>query len=109
MSSRNVLNVQLEFSHLNSGTSYSELIKGKFRDYEILRAEEALAGLDANAKLKPTDIAGRLRNVTPVENLKTYILEPKGGGSYWHNMDNPHPDRPMGVINLMGDVSEDVV
>ena len=88
---------------------YIGSLKGKFRDYEILRAEEALAGLDANAKLKPAEITARLRNVTPVENLKTYILEPHDSKIYWNDVDNPHPDKPIGVVNLMGGVPEDVM
>jgi hypothetical protein len=85
-------------------SQYLNSLKGKFRDYEILRAEDALAGLDANAKLKPADITAKLRNVTPVEDLKTYVIEPSPGeitNKFYQNMDNPHPDKNMGVINLI--------
>jgi hypothetical protein len=81
---------------------YLGSLKGKFRDYEILRAEEALAGLDANAKLKPTEIADRLRNTTPVERLKTYIDEPITNSPH-HDFDNPHNNKPVGIVNLMTD------
>jgi hypothetical protein len=82
---------------------YLGSLKGKFRDYEILRAEEALAGLDANAKLKPADIADRLRNTTPVDRLKTYIDEPSMAMPH-HEYDNPHSNKPVGIVNLMTDV-----
>ena len=82
---------------------YLGSLKGKFRDYEILRAEEALAGLDANAKLKPADIAEKLKNVTPVDRLKTYIDEPSTAMPH-RDYDNPHNDKPVGIVNLMTDI-----
>lgn len=84
---------------------YLGSLKGKFRDYEILRAEEALAGLDANAKLKPADIAEKLKNVTPVDRLKTYIDEPSNSMPH-RDYDNPHYDKPVGIVNLMTDIPE---
>jgi hypothetical protein len=86
-------------------SQYLGSLKGKFRDYEILRAEEALAGLDANAKLKPADIAEKLKNVTPVDRLKTYIDEPSNSMPH-REYDNPHYDKPVGIVNLMTDIPE---
>ena len=73
-------------------------LKGKFRDYEIARVEEALADLPATSKLQPADLLARVKSKYPVENFRTSIIEPKPGVVY-SNVDNVYGG-DIGVINL---------
>ena len=73
-------------------------LKGKFRDYEIARVEEALADLPAASKLQPADLLARVKSKYPVENFRTSIIEPKPGVVY-SNVDNVYGG-DIGVINL---------
>ena len=73
-------------------------LKGKFRDYEIARVEQALADLPATSKLQPADLLARVKNKYPVENFRTSIIEPKSGVVY-SNVDNVYGG-DIGVINL---------
>jgi hypothetical protein len=73
-------------------------LKGKFRDYEIARVEEALADLPAASKLQPADLLARVKSKYPVENFRTSIIEPKPGVVF-SNVDNVYGGN-IGVINL---------
>jgi hypothetical protein len=73
-------------------------LKGKFRDYEIARVEEALADLPATSKLQPADLLARVKSKYPVDNFRTSIIEPKPGVVY-SNVDNVYGG-DIGVINL---------
>lgn len=84
-------------------------LKGKFRDYEILRAEEALAGLNANDKITPAQISERLSTVYPVDTLQRNVFPPRRadeqeGMGLYSGSDNVYTDKnlnkPMGVITL---------
>ena len=79
-------------------------LKGKFRDYEIARVEEALADLPAASKLQPADLLARVKSKYPVENFRTSIIEPKPGVPY-NDMDNVYK-KDVGVINLTLPVTE---
>jgi hypothetical protein len=73
-------------------------LKGKFRDYEIARVEEALADLPAASKLQPADLLARVKSKYPVDNFRTSIIEPKPGVQY-NNVDNVYK-KNVGIINL---------
>jgi len=73
-------------------------LKGKFRDYEIARVEEALADLPAASKLQPADLLARVKSKYPVDNFRTSIIEPKPGVTY-NNVDNVYK-KNVGIINL---------
>ena len=73
-------------------------LKGKFRDYEIARVEEALADLPAASKLQPADLLARVKSKYPVENFRTSIIEPKPGVTY-NDVDNVYK-KNVGIINL---------
>lgn len=84
-------------------------LKGKFRDYEILRAEEALAGLNANDKITPAQISERLSTVYPVNTLQRNVFPPRraderDGGGLYSGSDNVYTEqnfnKPMGVVTL---------
>lgn len=78
-------------------------LKAKFRDYEVGRAEEALADLDAANKVTPGDLLNRLRNTYDPSTYKTQIIEPEQGlsGANYQSYDNPYRDKPLGVIHLI--------
>jgi hypothetical protein len=73
-------------------------LKGKFRDYEIARVEEALVDLPAASKLQPADLLARVKSKYPVDNFRTSIIEPKPGVVY-SDVDNVYGG-DIGVINL---------
>jgi hypothetical protein len=73
-------------------------LKGKFRDYEIARVEEALADLPAASKLQPADLLARVKSKYPVDNFRTSIIEPKPGVTY-NDVDNVYK-KDVGIINL---------
>jgi hypothetical protein len=73
-------------------------LKGKFRDYEIARVEEALADVPAASKLQPADLLARVKSKYPVDNFRTSIIEPKSGVTY-NNVDNVYK-KNVGIINL---------
>jgi hypothetical protein len=77
-------------------------LKGKFRDHEIGRAQEALADLDATAKITPSDLLNRLKQSSDPARYRTQVVEPDST-SFYRTMDNPYQDRPMGVIHLIQD------
>jgi hypothetical protein len=77
-------------------------LKGKFRDHEIGRAQEALADLDATAKITPSDLLNRLKQSSDPARYRTQVMEPDST-SFYRTMDNPYQDRPMGVIHLIQD------
>lgn len=74
-------------------------IKGKFREYDIARAEQVLSDLPANAKLTPSDLLNRLKSRYDPANMRTTVLDPKDR-SYFASQDNPYIDKPVGVIHL---------
>jgi hypothetical protein len=74
-------------------------LRGKFREYDINRAEEVLADLPANAKLTPSDLLNRLKSRYDPANMRTTVIEPKEK-AYFAASDNRYWDRPVGVIHL---------
>lgn len=76
-------------------------LKGKFRDYEIGRAAQALADLDDAAKITPTDLVSRINAVATPNRYKTTFIEPKDSGLH-NRFDNVYgaTGQPVGVINL---------
>jgi hypothetical protein len=86
-------------------------LKGKFRDYDIGRAQEALADLPGNAKLTPFDLLNRVKRVYDPTTFTTKIDLPKAEGDYYAGMDNPFKtkegfsQKPLGVIHLLQGVN----
>jgi hypothetical protein len=76
-------------------------LKGKFREYEISRAAQALADLDKAAKITPSDLASRISKVASPNRYKTTIVEPKDSGLH-NQYDNVYGEAgaPVGTINL---------
>ena len=75
-------------------------LKGKFRDHEITRAQEALADVAPGTKLTGQDIGSRLADLYSPRGWKTEIKEPKVGQFYAPH-DNPFPGEAIGAINLL--------
>jgi len=75
-------------------------LKGKFRDHEITRAQEALADVAPGTKLTSQDIGSRLADLYSPRGWKTEIKEPKIGQFYAAH-DNPFPGEAIGAINLL--------
>jgi hypothetical protein len=86
-------------------------LKGKFRDYDIGRAQEALADLPGNAKLTPFELLNRVKRVYDPTTFTTKIDLPKAEGDYYAGMDNPFKtkegfsQKPLGVIHLLQGVN----
>jgi hypothetical protein len=86
-------------------------LKGKFRDYDIGRAEEALADLPGNAKLTPFDLLNRVKRVYDPTTFSTRIEPAKSEEDYYAEMDNPFKteegfsQKPLGVIHLLQGVN----
>jgi hypothetical protein len=85
-------------------------LKGKFRDYDIGRAQEALADLPGNAKLTPFDLLNRVKRVYDPTTFTTRIDYPKID-DYHAGTDNPFKteegfsQKPLGVIHLLQGVN----
>jgi hypothetical protein len=85
-------------------------LKGKFRDYDIGRAQEALADLPGNAKLTPFELLNRVKRVYDPTTFTTKIDYPKID-DYHAGMDNPFKtkegfsQKPLGVIHLLQGVN----
>jgi hypothetical protein len=86
-------------------------LKGKFRDYDIGRAQEALADLPGNAKLTPFDLLNRVKRVYDPTTFTTKIDLPKAEDDYHAGTDNPFQtkkgfsQKPLGVIHLLQGVN----
>ena len=78
------------------------MLKGKFRDHEIGRAQEALEDLEGGAKITPSDLLNRIKQDYDPARYRTQIVEPQDG-AFYSTMDNPYQGRPMGVIHLIQD------
>jgi len=81
-------------------------LRGKFRDYDLNRVEQALQDLQPADKIKPADLKQRLDGLFSPKNLRLGIVEPnpQAAGVHHLGMDNPFLDDPtkqMGVINLL--------
>jgi hypothetical protein len=80
-------------------------LKGKFKDYEIERANRALADLPDDARVMPTDFLNRLNNVNNPANYRTTVIDPEPS-SFWQQHDNVFYDPEkmgsgaLGVIHL---------
>jgi hypothetical protein len=85
-------------------------LKGKFRDYDIGRAQEALADLPGNAKLTPFELLNRVKKVYDPTTFTTKIDYPKID-DYHAEIDNPFQtkkgfsQKPLGVIHLLQGVN----
>jgi hypothetical protein len=85
-------------------------LKGKFRDYDIGRAQEALADLPGNAKLTPFELLNRVKRVYDPTTFTTKIDYPKID-DYHAGIDNPFQtkkgfsQKPLGVIHLLQGVN----
>ena len=80
-------------------------LQGKFRDYEIKRAEEALKRLPDDAKLSPSALLNQIKKQYDPAYYRTQVVEPQVN-SFYHEMDNvytgPRGDEfPLGVIHLI--------
>jgi hypothetical protein len=73
-------------------------LKGKFRDYDLARVDEAFKGMDPNTKLKPAQITSALENTYSPSKWVSQTLPPEQG-KYWGGMDNIW-DQPLGTTNL---------
>ena len=73
-------------------------LKGKFRDYDLARVDEAFKGMDPNTKLKPAQIVSALENTYSPSKWVSQTLQPEQG-KYWGGMDNVW-DQPLGTANL---------
>jgi hypothetical protein len=76
-------------------------LKGKFRDYEVSRAAQALQDLDDAAKITPAELASRIEGIATPNRYKTTFVDPKEAGL--HNAyDNVYgkAGHPVGSINL---------
>ena len=91
-------------------------LTGKFRDYEIQRAKDALEGIPGNASLTPSDLLNRIKGNYDPARFKTQVIEPDAQAHaeavanntqlpFYGNMDNPFPDRPMGIVHLIQEPS----
>lgn len=74
-------------------------LTGKFREYDIERAQRALADLPENAKLQPVELLNRLKQRYDPAAMRTTVHEPESL-KYWANQDNPYQGQPVGVIHL---------
>lgn len=91
-------------------------LKGKFRDYEIGRAEEALKDLPDNAKLTPSDLLNRVKGVYDPSRYKTTVVPPDNTSvnGYYRSSDNIFYNKDtdegvhLGVIHLNQDVPPEV-
>jgi len=91
-------------------------LKGKFRDYEIGRAEEALKDLPDNAKLTPSDLLNRVKEVYDPSRYKTTVLPPDetSVNGYYRSMDNVFYNKDtdegvrLGVIHLNQEVPPEI-
>jgi soluble lytic murein transglycosylase-like protein len=91
-------------------------LKGKFRDYEIGRAEEALKDLPDNAKLTPSDLLNRVKEVYDPGLYKTTVLpaDQSSVNGYFRSMDNPFYNKEtdegvhLGVIHLNQNIAPEV-
>jgi hypothetical protein len=85
-------------------------LKGRFRDYDIGRAQEALADLPGNAKLTPFELLNRVKRVYDPTTFTTKIDYPKID-DYHAEIDNPFQtkkgfsQKPLGVIHLLQGVN----
>jgi hypothetical protein len=78
------------------------MLKGKFRDHEIGRAQEALGDLEGGAKITPSDLLNRIKQDYDPARYRTQVIAPEDG-AFYSTMDNPYQGRPMGVIHLIQD------
>lgn len=91
-------------------------LKGKFRDYEIGRAQEALKDLPDNAKLTPSDLLNRVKEVYDPGLYKTTVLpaDQSSVNGYFRSMDNPFYNKEtdegvhLGVIHLNQNIAPEV-
>lgn len=100
-----------------SGTMQKEQflnsLKGKFRDYDLARASEALADLGPTDKVKPVQILERLKTTYSPQSFRTIINEPEMG-MFHQGTDNVYYDTstvnnpPLGVAVLSLDLGPQV-
>jgi hypothetical protein len=76
-------------------------LKGKFRDYEIGRAREALKDLPDNAKITPFDLLNKIKEDFDPSRYGTSITRPDANkpDQFFASMDNVYK-APLGVIHL---------
>lgn len=79
-------------------------MKGKFRDHEIRRVEEILSSRGPRDKVQPQELQAALKQTYSPDKWITRVVPPDSGQfgrtKYFHGMDNPYTDRPLGVIHL---------
>lgn len=93
-----------------SGTMQKEQflnsLKGKFRDYDLARASEALADLGPTDKVKPVQILERLQTTYSPQSFRTIIHEPEHGmfhqstDNVYYDSQNLAKNLPLGVVSL---------
>jgi len=77
-------------------------LKGKFRDYEIGRAKQALEDLPDNAKISPFDLLNRIKEDFDPARYGTSITKPDPNKpkQFYSGTDNIYEGLPVGVIHL---------
>jgi len=77
-------------------------LKGKFRDYEISRAQQALEDLPDNAKISPFDLLNRIKEDFDPARYGTSITrpDPNKPDQFYASTDNIYEGLPVGVIHL---------
>lgn len=88
-------------------------LKGKFRDYDLARAADALADLGPTDKVQPVQILERLQTTYSPKSFRTRIQEPLEGQFHQH-VDNVYYDKdqtsnlPLGTVSLSLDLGPKV-
>lgn len=77
-------------------------LKGKFRDYDIKRAEETLADLPGNAKINPVDLLNRIKSKYDPSSFQTTVIPPKNAADFFQQMDNIFADRADDTVGRLG-------
>ena len=80
------------------------MLKGKFRDYDIQRAQEALSDFSPNTKLAPQDLLARIKSIYDPGRFNTSVAPPGKYGFNYASVDNIYLGKPLGVIHLAQEV-----
>jgi hypothetical protein len=84
------------------------MIKGKFRDYDIERAQDALADVPGNAKIAPAELLNKVKSVFDPGRFNTSVSPPGKYGENYQSTDNIYPGKPLGVIHLAQELPAEV-
>jgi hypothetical protein len=84
------------------------MIKGKFRDYDIERVQDALADVPGNAKIAPAELLNKVKSVFDPGRFNTSVSPPGKYGQNYQSTDNIYPGKPLGVIHLAQELPPEV-